>query len=502
MHFITIDNILLLVGILLFASVLVSKTSLRVGVPTLIFFVAIGILVGSEGLDLIEFNDYNVAQSIGVVALNFILFYGGFDTSWKEVKPVMWQGAALSVFGVLFTALTLGFFVYLVVPGFTIYEGMLLGSIVSSTDAAAVFSVLRSRGLSLRGGLRPMLEFESGSNDPMAYLLTLTFIHLVQNPTISVGSQILFFVMQMSIGVVMGFGMGWISKKLINRIRLGYEGLYAILVIALIFFTYSLTGIVKGNGFLAVYVFAIFIGNQKLMHKKTISKVFDGYAWLMQIVIFITLGVLVNPSQMLHVAGIGLLISAFLMFIARPVSVFLSLIPFKAMAFRSRMFVSWVGLKGAVPIVFATYPLVAGVQGAEFIFNIVFFVSVTSVLIQGTTLSKVAQWLHVSAPFKKQHKFSIDIELDEDAEELKSRFARVVLPDNSKAVGIPLLELGFPQKAAISLIIRGDKYITPYGATVLEPHDKLLIASEDATSMANALDCLGASPSMVEWEEL
>lgn len=496
----SIDSVMLIVAALLFVSVLAGKTSLRVGVPTLVFFLAIGMLVGSEGLGLLEFNNPQVAQSVGIVALNFILFYGGFDTSWKEVKPVMWQGAALSVFGVLFTAIILGYFIYLVVPGFSLIEGMLLGSIVSSTDAAAVFAVLRSKNLGLQGGLRPMLEFESGSNDPMAYLLTLTFLSLAQNPEISVPSQILFFILQMSIGLIMGFVMGWVSKKIINKITLGYDALYAILVIALIFFTYSLTGLVQGNGFLAVYVFAIYLGNQKLMHKQMISKMFDGYAWLMQIVIFITLGLLVYPSHIVPVIGIGLLISAFLMFVARPVSVFLSLLPFK-MPLNKRIFVSWVGLKGAVPIVFATYPLVAGVDKADMIFNIVFFISATSVLIQGTTLTKAAKLLKVSLPMKKKQKISIDIEVS-DIEDVKSKFAKVILPSNSKAVGVPLVELGFPQKAAISLIIRGEKYITPYGATKLEANDKLLVVSEDAISMANALESLEAKPSEVDWADM
>ena len=481
------DSLLLVVAMLLFLSVIASKTSFRVGVPVLVFFMAIGMLAGSEGIGGIAFNSPKLAQFIGIIALNFILFFGGFDTNFKEVRSIIKPGAALSIFGVLFTAISLGVFIWLVVPNFTLVEGMLLGSIVSSTDAAAVFAVLRSRNMGLRGGLRPMLEFESGSNDPMAYLLTITFLSLAQKTEGSLWAEIPMFLLQLAVGVIMGLGMGWLSKRLINRIRLEFDALYAVVVIALIFFTYSATGVIHGNGFLAVYVFALYLGNQKLIHKKTITSFFDGFAWLMQITIFIVLGLLVKPSQIIPVIGTGLIISAFLMFAARPLSVFLSLLPFK-IPFNRQLFVSWVGLKGAVPIVFATYPLVADLDKSEMFFNIVFLVSVTSVLVQGTSLSGAAKLFGVSQPFKKTRNISIDIELGH--EDVKSKFAQVVMPKHSQALDTPLVELGFPKKAAISLIIRGKKYITPYGATTLEAHDKLLIVAEDATSMADALEKL------------
>jgi len=482
------DSVLLVIAILLFLSVLASKTSFRVGVPVLIFFMVIGMLAGSEGIGGIEFNSPKIAQFIGIVALNFILFFGGFDTNFKEVRPIVKPGAALSVFGVLFTAIFLGVFVWLVVPGFSLVEGMLLGSIVSSTDAAAVFAVLRSRNMGLRGGLRPMLEFESGSNDPMAYLLTITFLSMAKSSGGNFWAEVPTFAVQMVVGVLMGLAMGWLGKRIINRIRLEYDALYAVVVIALIFFTYSATGAVKGNGFLAVYVAALYLGNQKLIHKKTITSFFDGFAWLMQIIIFIVLGLLVTPSHLIPVIGIGLTIAAFLMFVARPLSVFLCLLPFK-IPFNRQLFVSWVGLKGAVPIVFATYPLVAGLDKSEMVFHIVFLISATSVLVQGTSLSGAAKLFNVSQPLKKKRNFSIDIEVD-DHEDVKSKFAQVVMPAHSQALDVPLVELGFPKKAAISLIIRGKKYITPYGATTLEAHDKLLVVAEDATSMADALDKL------------
>lgn len=324
----TIENILLVGSLLLFVSIIAGKTSYRFGVPTLLLFLAIGMLAGSEGIGGICFDDPNIARFIGVVALNFILFSGGLDTSWKSVKPILWQGLTLSTLGVVLTALSLGTFVWLITD-FTFYESMLLGSIVSSTDAAAVFSILRSKSLSLKSNLRPTLELESGSNDPMAYVLTIAFLTLVIHQDQSFISIIPLFLRQMILGGVAGFAFGKLGKTVINRIQLDFEGLYPALAIAISFITYSATDFVGGNGFLAIYICAVYLGNQDLIHKKTILKMFDGLAWLSQIVLFLTLGLLVFPSQIIPVFGIGLIISLFLIVIARPLSVFLSLTFFK-----------------------------------------------------------------------------------------------------------------------------------------------------------------------------
>ena len=368
----TADNILLIGSILLFISLFAGKTSSRFGVPILVLFLAIGMLAGSEGIGGIYFDNPKSTQFIGIIALNFILFSGGFDTDWKAIKPILWQGITLSTVGVLITAVTLGFFVW-AVTDFTIYEGLLLGSIVSSTDSAAVFSILRSKGLALKGNLRPTLELESGSNDPMAYVLTIAFTGLVINQNAGLASVIPLFFSQIIIGGAMGLIIGKLSKTIINGIKLDYEGLYIVLMIAIMFFSYSSTNFIGGNGFLSVYLTAIFLGNQELIHKKKFIKSFDSFAWLMQIVLFLTLGLLVFPSEIVPIMGVGLIISAFLIIVARPLSVFLCLIPFKTEV-RNKNFISWVGLRGAVPIVFATYPLLAGVEKAIMIFNIVLFI--------------------------------------------------------------------------------------------------------------------------------
>src|SRR5690554_2501993 len=284
---------------------------------------------------------------------------------------------------------------------------MLLGSIVSSTDAAAVFSILRSKSLALKKNIRPTLELESGSNDPMAYVLTIAFLTLVVNQDKSFISIIPMFFQQMIVGTIAGLGFGKLSKLIINRIQLNFEGLYPVLVISLMFITFSATDFMGGNGFLAIYICAVYLGQQDLIHKKTILKMFDGLAWLMQIVLFLTLGLLVFPSDIIPYMGVGLLIYLFLILLSRPVAVFLIRMFFK-MRLRRRFYISWVGLRGAVPIVFATYPLLAGIDKADMIFNIVFFISLNSVLIQWTTLYVVAKWLRVAMPEEKKRMTEID----------------------------------------------------------------------------------------------
>lgn len=474
----TIENILLIGSILLFISILAGKTSYRFGVPTLIFFLVVGMLAGSEGLGKIYFDNPVNAQFIGVLALNFILFSGGLDTKWSYIRPVLARGLLLSTLGVFLTTAAVGVFIWQI-TGFTLLEGLLLGAIVSSTDAAAVFSILRAKSVGLKQNIRPTLELESGSNDPMAYFLTLTLTSLVVNQDQSLLSLIPFFIKQFAFGAAVGLGMGKLSVLIINRIRLDFEGLYSVLVIALMGFTFAFTDSIGGNGFLAIYLAAVYIGNHDIIHKKTIMRFFDGIAWLMQIVLFLTLGLLVYPSQIIPVIGIGLLISAFMIFVARPISVYACLSFFR-LKNREKLFISWVGLRGAVPIVFATYPLIAGVDKANMIFNIVFFISVTSVLLQGTTLPLMAKWLHVSVPEKAKRRTPLDIELSEN---VKTELTEIVIPPDNEVVGKQIVELGFPKTAIIAMIKRDGKYITPNGSTVLEPWDTLLVLAENEESM-------------------
>ncbi|HRP89951.1 MAG TPA: potassium/proton antiporter [Edaphocola sp.] len=481
----SIENILFIGSVLLLISIFLSKTSTRLGVPALILFLSIGMLSGSEGVGNINFDNPTVAQFIGVVSLNFILFSGGLDTDWKAVKPILYQGLTLSTLGVLLTAITLGGFVYWITD-FSFFESMLLGSIVSSTDAAAVFSILRSRSIALKDNIRPTLEFESGSNDPMAYVLTILFLSLVLNPEQGIVSILPLFFQQMILGAIGGLIFGWVSKYVINKVNLGFQGLYPVLVIALMFINFSFLDYIGGNGFLSIYVCAVYLGSQELIHKKTILQMFDGLAWLMQIVLFLTLGLLIFPSQLIPFFSVGLLISLFLIFVARPVSVFLSLIFFK-MSIKRRLYISWVGLRGAVPIVFATYPLLAGIEKSNVIFNIVFFISLTSVLLQGTTLAIIAKWLKVALPLEEKKVLKVDY-LNIDFK--KSDMREYKISPNINVINKRLVDLKFPETAVIAVIKRNGQYFRPNGSSVIEENDVLMIMANQTDDFIEVEKCL------------
>lgn len=484
-----IEEILLVGSLLLLASMVASKTSFKLGIPTLVLFMIVGMLAGSEGLGGIHFADYDIAHFLGIIALNFILFSGGMDTKWESVRPVLWKGISLSTIGVLVTAIILGSIVHLVTD-FTILEGLLLGSIVASTDAAAVFSILRTRKIGLKGNIRPLLELESGSNDPLAYILTISFTYLIATQDSSVSMLLLRFVQQMVVGGAAGYALGKLMVIVINRIKLETEGLYPVLVLALAFFTYALTEIIGGNGFLAIYLSGVVLGNSNFIHKKSLVRFYDGQAWLMQIIMFLSLGLLVFPSKVFPIIGLGLLMSAVLIFLARPIAVFISLAFFK-MRVREKLFISWVGLRGAVPIVFAIYPLIAGIEKAEMIFNLVFFISITSVLIQGTTLPVVARWLKLTVPQKIKRRSILDLELTDT---IKSELIEMNIPGNSKAVGKPIVKLGFPKGGLIVLINRNGKYIQPNGSTIIEEGDHLLVMANNKEVLEEVYALLETTP--------
>lgn len=475
---IDVGNILLTGSFLLLISVIAGKTTNSLGVPTLIFFLIVGVLAGSEGIGGIHFDNAAIAQLIGVTALNFILFSGGLDTNWQSIKPVLWRGIALSTLGVFLTAISVGVFVHYVF-GFTIWEGLLLGAIVSATDAAAVFSILRNKGIALKGYLRPVLELESGSNDPMAYFLTITLTGIVASGHLNGADLVISFLKEFILGAAIGYAMGMVSVWLVNNIKLETEGLYPVLTLGLAIFTYSVTHSIGGNGFLAIYLCAVIMGNSRMVHKRSLIKFYDGQAWLMQIILFLTLGLLVFPSQIVPLIGMGLLISAFLIFVARPIGVFTALSFFKSNN-RSKLFISWVGLRGSVPIVFATYPLLAGIPKAELIFNLVFFISITSVLLQGTTLSFVAKLLHVTIPPKTKRRRGHDFELTDS---IKSEMTEIILTENSRSIGKRIVELNIPAMINILAVKRAGVYISPNGSTKLQTNDILYVLAEDKRSL-------------------
>jgi cell volume regulation protein A len=468
----SIEITLLIAALLLFVCVAASKVSDKLGVPVLLLFLSIGMLAGSEGFGGIYFNDPWIAKSLGTVALVFILFSGGFETHWADVRSIIKPGLILSTIGVLITAVSVGWFSTYAL-GFSLIEGLLLGAIVSSTDAAAVFDILRSKSVSLRNKLQPLLEFESGSNDPMAVFLTVGIITLLKNPSLSPTSLIPAFVLDMGIGILAAFVFSHLIIFMINRLKLSYDGLYPVLLLSLVFLTYAATTTLHGNGFLAVYLVGIIIGNANLIHKKTLKSFFEGIAWLMQILMFLALGLLVFPSKVIPVIGIGLSISLFLIFAARPLSVFLCL-SFTKMNWREKTFVSWVGLRGAVPIILATFPLLAGTPKADIIFNVVFFIVLTSVLFQGTTIPLMSKLLDVDAPIKNKKVYPIEFEhsgdIDADLED-------VIVPYNSAVVGQHIFEVKLPQGCLVVLISRDDKFFIPNGLTIINGGDVFLVLS-------------------------
>ena len=391
MHF---DEWLLVSSVLLFLSILAWKISSRLGIPALLFFLGIGMLAGSDGPGGIYFDNAPVAQAVGVVALAFILFAGGLDTEWKVVRPALGGALALSTIGVLLTAVVVALFALLLFHiSFT--EGLLLGGIISATDAAAVFSVLGNRKLS--GKITPLLELESGCNDPMSVFLTIGLTNLLANPHESVFALLLLFMQQMGIGAIFGLLLGWGAIHLIGRLKLEEAALYPVLTIALVLLAYGLTATLGGSGFLAVYLVGVLLGNSSVQRVNRLTRFHDSLAWLMQIAMFLILGLLIFPSRLPAVFGSGLLITGIAIFIARPVSVLITLFPMN-MPLREKLFVSWVGLRGAVPIVLATFPLLAGLHNATLLFDLVFFVVFASVLLQGASIPLVARWLHVIAP--------------------------------------------------------------------------------------------------------
>ncbi len=471
-----LEYILIGSSVLLLLSVIASKASGRLGVPALLLFLVIGMLAGSEGPGGIEFDNTHLAQSLGVVALSFILFAGGLETQWEAIRPEIWRGLSLSTFGVVITATLVGLFATLFLK-FSILEGLLLGAVVSSTDAAAVFSVLGSTNVSLQGRLKPLLELESGSNDPMAVFLTLGLIRILSNPGSSLWDLVPSFFLQMGLGSVLGYALGMGMIFVLNRLRLEYDGLYPVLSLAGVLFIYGVTAAIGGNGFLAVYVAGILLGKHEFIHKKSLILFHDGLAWLMQITMFLALGLLVFPRRLLPIAGIGLIVSLFLILVARPVSVFASLL-FATLNFRRKALISWVGLRGAAPIILATFPLVAGIPKADTIFNLVFFIVLVSVLLQGTTITRAARWLKVSAPPSKKRQYPLESVPGTGS---KSDLVELIIPDDSRIKGKQIVDLHLPKTALIVLLNREDDFIVPRGGTVLESGDKILVLSDKPT---------------------
>ena len=485
-----IELFLLVLSTLFFASILAGKAGSRFGVPALLLFLAVGMLFGSDGLG-IHFDNIKVAQIIGTVALSAILFSGGLDTKVSDIKPVLGPGIALATLGVLITAVATGVILYFLLDhrlGVSLMGALLLASTMSSTDSASVFSILRGRGLNLKHNLRPTLELESGANDPMAYVLVLTFISLVQQGgTPHWGSAIVMLVVQLAVGAVAGWLFGKALVWVVNKINIDNAALYPILILAGSFFVFAATYYMRGNSYLAVYIAGLVVGNSKFVHRRSTRNFFDGITWLAQLSMFLTLGLLVNPSELKEVLVPGLVISFVMIFVTRPLSVFLSLAPFRKYTLRDRLFVSWVGLRGAVPIIFAITCRAAGLPNSDVMFNIVFLCTLVSLVVQGTTLPLMARWLGVSEPPEESSRASsTDFDID-FPEEIKSSSSEIEITENMLSAGAHLMDLRLPEKTLAIMVKRGEN--------LLHPGDRLMVLSDNQQAMDDTLQRLGISAS-------
>ena len=485
------EEVLLISAIILFISILAGKAGFRVGLPALLLFLGIGMLFGSDGLGL-QFSNPHIAQFIGMIALSIILFSGGMDTKLSEIRPIAYQGVILATVGVLATTIITGVFIFWLtdmVTGYetlTLPESLLMAAVMSSTDSASVFSILRSKGVYLKQRLRPTLELESGSNDPMAYMLTIILIAYIQSGGMDFQEGIISLIVQLGLGLIFGYFLGKASVWIINKVNVENQSLYPILLLAIIFFIFAATTLSKGNGYLAVYIAGFVVGNAKIVHKKSIGTFFDGFTWLWQIAMFIMLGLLVNPHELLPVAGIGLTVGIFMIIFARPISVFLCLLPFRNFSTKGKLYISWVGLRGAVPIIFATYPLIAGIENAGLKFNVVFFITILSLLIQGTSVTHVAKWLHLTDEPDRKDEFGIEL-----PEEIKSAMSEIDITPEVLTHGNKLMQLQLPDHTLAGMVKRNGKFFIPKGNTELRENDKLLMISDNDEALLQSYQSLG-----------
>jgi len=464
----------LIASLLVLLSLAIARFFEGFGVPSLLLFLAIGMLAGREGANILSLSDPSLVQGIGVFALIVILYSGGLGTHWPSVRPHWRQALSLSTLGVLATAGLVGAFTHYCL-GFPWLQGLLLGSIISSTDAAAVFASLRSRNLDLKPGIRHLLELESGSNDPMAVFLTVSLIHLSLHPSEAWWPLLPDLLWQAGVGLLVGWALGRAAVFVANHARFATEGFTMVFFLAAGVFTYGLAETLGGSGFLAVYLSAIACGNRSFVQKKSVARFYDGLSWLAQIGMFLSLGLLVQPSALLPVLSQGLLVTAFLIFAARPIAVWLCLAPV-GMRWRETAYVGWVGLRGAVPIVLATYLLVKDssggiLAGAPWLFNLVFFIVLGSALLQGWSVSQAARLLKVGSPTEKPKPKPLELTSqaggDKDLEEF-------IVPFNSMAAGRSIAQLDLPDQSLVVLLGRNGEFLEPSGASVLEEGDTLM----------------------------
>lgn len=494
-----VELILLVLSLLFFASIFTDKIGYKFGVPALLLFLAVGMVFGPDGVGKL-FNengmgymlDIDIAQGIGTIALCIILFSGGMDTKLSEIRPVIAPGLTLATIGVLLTALITGVITYFIfgwlnaIASVSIWVALLMASTMSSTDSASVFSILRTSGIGFKHNLRPLLELESGANDPMAYVLTTTLIGVVTATATEISGLAIVqtIIIQLVMGAVMGFLFGKMMVGIMRKAHLNNESLYPIMVLTACIFIFSITYYLKGNTYLAVYIGGLVIGNSKFTRKHQTRSFFDGLTWLSQLVIFLVLGLMVRPTELFkpEVLLPCLIISIVMICISRPISVFLCMAPFRKFTTKDKIMLSWVGLKGAVPIIFAILCKAGGVAHADLIFNIVFLCTLVSLIVQGTSLSYMAKKLGLAIPqieLKRLEHFDIDL-----PEEIESSATEIEVKPEMLEKGTMLKNLDIPRKTLVILVRRGEDFFVPTGQSEMEVGDQMLVITDDDVAVA------------------
>ena len=488
---------LLILSLLFFVSIFADKIGYKYGVPALLLFLAVGMLFGSKSIGTLlgtggEEIDIDTAQGLSTIAMCIILFTGGMETKLSDIKSVLAPGITLATVGVLLTCIITGVIIYFLfgwihaVASVSIWMALLMAATMSSTDSASVFSVLRTNGIGFKHNLRPLLELESGANDPMAYVLTTTLIGIVVNLHTIVGlteevsalAIIQTIVIQLVMGTVLGLVFGEGLVQLMRRVKLGNEALYPIMILTACIFIFGVTYFLQGNTYLAVYVGGLVIGNNKFTRKRQTQSFFSGLTWLSQLVMFLMLGLMVNPVELLdyHVWLPGLIISIVMIFISRPLAVWLCMLPFKQYHQRDRLLLSWVGLKGAVPIIFAIMCKANGVPYADLLFNVVFLCTLVSLLVQGTTLTLMAQKLNLAIPGQEERSLEhFDMDLPD---EIQSSAREVEVKEKMLEKGHTLRELTIPPHTLVIMVRRGEDFFVPTGSSELKLGDQLLVISD------------------------
>jgi cell volume regulation protein A len=462
-------NILLIASIIIIAAMFSSKLSQKIGVPSLLLFIALGLLFGSDGLFKLHLGNFNLVKNISSISLVFIIFYGGFNTRWKTAKPIAVRALLLSTFGVFMTAGIVGVFCYYVLH-IKLLESLLIGSIISSTDAASVFSILKSKNLALKNQSAPLLEIESGSNDPSAYMLTIIILSIMDNP-LPINKYITMVIIQFAFAIIIAVVLSFVTKHVIRYLSYESAELSLIFYVGSVLLVFSLSQKVGANGYLATYIYGIIVGNQKIKNKSVVTNFFDGITALVQICVFFLLGLLAFPSQLPSIALIALIIALFLTFIARPISTFLILKPFKC-SINQIALVSFAGIRGASSIIFAIIATVSTSQIDNDIFHIVFCIVLLSILFQGSLLPFVAKKLNM-----------IDLQGDvaktfsDYNEENDVQFIKLKINENHPWNNKKIMDLVLPSDILVVLLLRDNKVLIPKGESIICKNDVLIMAA-------------------------